>query len=115
MSYTSTLGLALTANACETLRASVAALEKDTRKLVQAMLRHADARVTRRGARCYFWNSVLWSPGDAERVFLEGLVQALDPADYHLCRAGDDAADNEDRGSFEDPFDLRLRRDVTLG
>jgi hypothetical protein len=115
MAYTSTLGLALSAGAYETLRARIAALDRDRKKAVRELVRYADAHRTRRGAHCLFWNSVPWSDEDHERSFLESVVRSLPPGDFHLCRVGDDPADNEEEGSFPDPFDLRLRREVTLG
>ncbi len=115
MAYTSTLGLALSASAYETLKARIAALDKNKKKPVQELVRYADAHQTRRGAHAYYWNCVPWTEEDAECLFLEGFVSSLPATDYHLCRVGDDACDNEDSGAFADPFDLRLRREVTLG
>ena len=55
-----------------------------------------------------------WDDRSVERRFLEGFVNALSMTDYHLCRTGDAPWDNEDRGGLADPFDLRLRREVTI-
>ena len=115
MAYTSTVGLALTPEAFEKLREWSAALPKDDRKAVQEFIRSADIHKTKRGAHLFFWNLVPWDDKSVERRFLEGLVNSLSAEEYHLCRTGDALFDNEDRGSFADPFDLRLRREVTVG
>ena len=115
MAYTSTVGLALTASASDKLKEWAAALPKDDRKTVQELMRNADAHRTKRGAHLYFWNLVPWDDKSMERRFLEGLVNSLPMEEYHLCRTGDALYDSEERGALADPFDLRLRREVTIG
>ncbi len=115
MAYTSTAGLAVTAAAHEKLREWAAALPKEDRKAIQDLLRNADAHRTKRGAHLYFWNLIPWDDRSVERRFIEGFVNALPQAEHHFCRTGDALFDNEDRGSFPDPFDLRLRREVVIG
>ncbi len=115
MAYTSTFGLALTASANDKFKEWIAALPKEDRKVVQELLRNADAHKTKKGSQLFFWNLVPWDDKSVERRFLECFVNALPMEAYHLCRTGDALFDNEDRGSFADPFDLRLRREVTIG
>ncbi len=115
MAYTATVGLALSSEGHEKLKEWAAALPKDDRKAIQELIRNADVHKTKRGAHLYFWNLVPWQDKDIERQFLESFVNALSMAEYHLCRTGDASFDNEDRGVFADPFDLRLRREVTIG
>ena len=115
MAYTATLGLALTAAAHEKFKEWSAALPKEDRKVVQELLRSADVHRTKRGAHLYFWNIVPWDDKSVERRFIEGFVNAMPPAEFHLCRTGDAPWDNEERGALADPFDLRLLREVTIG
>ena len=115
MAYTSTVGLALTAAAHEKFKDWAAALLKDDRKAVQELMRSADIHKTKRGAHLFFWNLVSWDDKSVERRFLEGFVNSLFAEEYHLCRTGDALFDSVDCGSFADPFDLRLRREVTVG
>ncbi len=115
MAYTSTVGLALTASANDKFKEWIAALPKDDRKAVQELMRNADAHRTKRSTHLYFFNLVPWDDKSVERRFLEGFVNALPMTEYHLCRTGDALFDSEERGAFADPFDLRLRREVTIG
>ena len=107
MAYTSTVGLALTAEAHEKLKANVAKLPKNDR----ALLKNADSHRTKKGEHLYYWNCVY----EEERSFLEGFVSTLPASEYHLCLVGDDFSDNYEAGDLLDPFDLRLRREVTVG
>ena len=107
MAYTSTVGLALTANANEKLKAQVSKLPKNNR----ALLKNADSHRTRKGEHLYYWNCVY----EEECRFLDSFISTLPTSDYHLCRVGDDFSDNEESGSLFDPFDMRLRREVTIG
>ncbi len=115
MAYTSTVGLALIANANDKLREWSAALPKEDRKAVQELLRNADAHKTKKGSHLFFWNLVPWDDKSVERRFLEGFVNSLPAEEYHLCRTGDALFDSEDRGSLADSFDLHLLREVTVG
>ena len=115
MAYTSTVGLALTASANDRFKEWIAALPKDDRKAVQELMRNADAHKSKKGSHLFFWNLVPWDDKSVERRFLECLVNSLPMTEYHIVRTGDAAFDNEERGSFADPFDLRLRREVTVG
>ncbi len=108
MAYTSTVGLALTASAHEKLKAS---LTKNARLL----FKHADLHKTKGGAHLFFWNCLTWDDDDPDHAFLEKFIRSLPVSEYHLCRVGDDNDDNEEGGLFADPFDLRLRREVTVG
>ena len=107
MTYSSTIGLSLTAEAAEKLKAKVAALPKEKR----AFLKNADDHRTKRGTHLYFWNLV----SKEEQRFLSRFLKGIPETEYHMCRCGDDVNDNEETGSLEDPFDLRLRREVTIG
>ena len=107
MTYSSTVGLALTAEAAEMLKAKVAALPKEKR----AFLKNADDHRTKRGTHLYFWNLV----SKEEQRFLARFLKGIPEDAFRLCRCGDDVNDNEETGSLEDPFDLRLRREVTIG
>ena len=115
MAYTSTVGLAFTASAHEKLKEWSAALPKDERKIIQELTRNADVHKVKRGFHLFFWNILPWDAKSIERRFLEGFANAMPLAEYHLCRTGDAPWDNEDRGGLADPFDLCLRREVTIG
>jgi len=115
MPYTSTAGLALAPGANDELKRQAAALPPTRRRRIQELIRYADAHKTKRGAHVYFWNSVPWTEDDEEYCFLRSFLSSLPAADYHFCRVGDDVCDNEEDGTFQDPFDLRMRREVTLG
>ena len=107
MTYSSTVGLALTAEAAEKLKAKVATLPKEKR----SFLKNADDHRTKRGTHLYFWNLV----SKEEQRFLSRFLKGIPVTEYHLCRCGDAPVDNEEGGTLEDPFDLRLRREVTVG
>ncbi len=107
MAYTSTVGLVLTANANDKLKANVAKLPKNVRTL----LKNADSHRTKKGEHLYFWNCVY----EEERRFLDSFISTLPASEYHLCLVGDDFSDNDEAGDLLDPFDLRLRREVTIG
>ena len=107
MSYTSTIGLALSASANEKFKLQAAALPREER----AFLKTPDAHRTKKGTHVYYWNCV----SEEERRFLDGFLSSLPETEFHYCRVGDALDDNEERGSFPDPFDLRLCREVTLG
>ncbi len=107
MAYTSTIGLALSAAATEQLKAKVAALPKENRSL----LKNADDHRTRKGIHLYYWNCV----SKAEQRFLTKFITSLSVSEYNLCRVGDALDDNEQSGSLEDPFDMRITRDVSIG
>ena len=107
MAYTSTLALALSAAANEQLKARLATLPKERRTL----LKSADDRRSKKGAHLYYWNCLR----ERETRFLGSFVDSLPASEFHLCRVGDDPDDNEEAGMLEDPFDLRLRREVTVG
>jgi len=105
--YSSTVGLVLTAEAAEKLKAKVAALPKDKR----GFLKNADDHRTRKGVRLFFWNIVT----KEEHRFLARFLKGIPVTEYHLCRVGDDLTDAEESGMLEDPFALHLIREVALG
>ena len=107
MTYSSTIGLALTAEAAEMLKAKVAALPKEKR----GFLKNADDHRTKRGTHLYFWNLV----SKEEQRFLARFLKGIPVTEYHLCRVGDDPTDAEEAGTLEDPFALHLIREVALG
>ena len=106
-SYTSTVGLVLSAAAAEKLKAKVAALPKEKRSL----LKNVDDHRTKKGTHLFFWNCI----SEDEQRFLDNFLRSIAVAEYRICRVGDDLDDNEEGGMLEDPFDLRLRREVTIG
>ena len=107
MTYSSTVGLALTAEAAEKLKAKVAALPKEKR----AFLKNADDHRTKRGTHLYFWNLV----SKEEQRFLTRFLKGIPVTAYHMCRVGDDLTDAEEGGELDDPFALHLIREVALG
>ena len=105
--YSSTIGLSLTAEAAEKLKAKVAALPKEKR----AFLKNADDHRTKRGTHLYFWNLVTRE----EQRFLARFLKGIPVTEYHMCRVGDDLSDAEEGGELDDPFALHLIREVALG
>ena len=86
MSYTSTVGLALSASAAEKLKEQVTALPKEKRSL----LKNADDHRTKKGIHLFFWNCIT----EDERRFLKKFLKTLPVAEYHICRVGDGLDDN---------------------
>ena len=105
--YSSTVGLALAAEAAEKLKAKVAALPKEKREF----LKNADDHRTKRGTHLYFWNLVTRE----EQRFLARFLKGIPVTEYHMCRVGDDLTDAEEGGELDDPFALHLIREVALG
>ena len=105
--YSSTVGLALAAEAAEKLKAKVAAPPKEKR----AFLKNADDHRTRKGVRLFFWNIV----SKEEQRFLTRFLKGIPVTEYHMCRVGDALTDAEEGGELDDPFALHLIREVALG
>ena len=105
--YSSTVGLVLTAEAAEKLKAKVAAMPKEKR----SFLKNADDHRTKRGTHLFFWNLVTRE----EQRFLARFLKGIPASEFHLCRVGDDLTDAEEAGTLEDPFALHLIREVALG
>ena len=105
--YSSTVGLSLTAEAAEKLKAKVAALPKEKR----SFLKNADDHRTKRGTHLYFWNLVTRE----EQRFLTRFLKGIPEDAFHLCRVGDALTDAEEGGGLDDPFALHLIREVALG
>jgi hypothetical protein len=99
--------LALSVEANEKFKVWAAALPREE----HAFLKSADAHRTKKGMHVYYWNCVC----EEVRRSVEGFLCALPAAEFYYCRVGDRIDDNEESGTFPDPFDLRLCRKVTLG
>ena len=105
--YSSTVGLAVSTEAAEKLKAKVAAMPKEKR----SFLKNADDHRTKRGTHLFFWNLV----SKEEQRFLARFLKGIPASEFHLCRVGDDPTDAEESGMLEDPFALHLIREVALG
>ena len=105
--YSSTVGMVVTAEVAEKLKAKVAALPKEKR----VFLKNADDHRTKRGMHLYFWNIV----SKEEQRFLTRFLKGIPVTEYHMCRVGDALTDAEEGGELDDPFALHLIREVAIG
>ncbi len=114
MPYTATVGLALTASANEQLKAYIDKHPPKTGIAIKRMFRSADVHKTKQSSQLFYWNCLDWSHDSASRATLESFLNTIHSSEYHLCLVGDDPNDNQDRGLFDDPWDLLLLREVVF-
>ena len=114
MPYTATVGLALTSTASSSLKAYIGSQTKTTGIKIRRMFKSADFHKTRHSSQLYYWNCLDWRHDSEPRICLENFLNTLPSSEYHLCLVGDDPHDNQDRGLFNDPWDMLLLREVVF-
>ncbi len=114
MPYTATVGLALTSSANTKLKAFIDKQPKPTALKTKGMFRNADVHKTKQSSQLFYWNCLEWGHDSAPCICLEAFLKTIPATDYHLCLVGDDPHDNQDRGLFNDPWDMLLLREVVF-
>ena len=111
MAYYATIGLVLSKEGDQNLKARIASLSKEQAAVANSFLKYPDHKKTHRktGARLFLWNSVKEDPDFT--LFFDKLIGSLPYDEYRLLRIGDALDDSMEIGDFhDDPFALRVER-----
>ena len=115
MGYYATIGLVLSKDGEQQLKARISSLTKEQADTANSFLKYADQKKTHRktGAKMFIWNAV--KEGDDFSLFFRRVIRSLPYEAYKLLRIGDSLDDNLEEGDFlDDPFYLHIERNLAF-
>ena len=115
MGYYATIGLVLSKDGEQQLKARISSLTKEQATIAHSYMKYVDQKKTHRktGAKLFIWNAV--KEGSDFDLFFGNLVRSLPYDAYKMVRIGDALDDSIEEGDFlDDPFFLHIERNLAF-